>query len=528
MADSGISFKLLLDSSGFTEGVRKAKEEMKKFIDESGKKSFFEKLNTDVKRVTSTFADMGRQLGNKDVFGALSSASKLASMSIGELGGMALPLAGIAAAAVATGAAVNGMWNSMSRANEIKNIADSSLMTSKELLGLEMAFMKAGISIDEMPTIFGHFLESINQLGDPMSKVSLDFARIGLNADSFDGKTMAQSVEIFASALQNAKNKSDALAASQDAFSLRKGGRMLSVLTPENIEKSKTQVLGNADIYQRQAQQFLDFQNALRMLRPSLDSFFAGLNSSVIPVFNELVSRIERVDFSGLGSVLGMTLVPALTGLSNVLIMLDNTMKSLVNVKNSLSESFKIPDSIKEGIKNLSNKFSITSLIDPMLWKVITSPDLFPSKSEKFKNENLEPAQSSAGVASKVSNIWGSILGSQFSGIKKKAEIETGLNVENTAGVPKAKEITTSMPEEEGGPAIKIPRIPLPLMVPTVSSLTKIGGGGTEQSFGVDIQREQLSVLRDIARGIQSWGGQLSPSYRAATSSMYGQSALAY
>lgn len=518
MADSGISFKLMLDSLGFTEGVEKARASMKKLIDETSKKGFFEKLNTDVKRVTSAFSQMGQQMASGDIFGALASGSSLAAASIGELGAAAFPLALTATALVGVGVAAKGMWDAMSKANEIKNLADSSLMTTKELLGLEQAFAKFGMGMEEIPTILGHFVETLMSLGDPMSKASTDFARLGLNMKSFQGKTIAESLYILANALTNAKNKSDALTVSQDAFGLRKGSKMLGVLTPENLNKSQTMVLGNADIYERMAQQFLDFQNAIRRLKPALDTFFAGMASKVVPAFISIVEKIERIDLTKFGQQIGDMAIPII-----------QMMIRFTELAYNLAQPWlKTIDVLQKAISQLSSLFAKLYNFKPF--------SNAPTFSEALENtkENVQKNKETFSFEGLKDFLKNSFIQNPFLKLfpfLNKEETPDKSASETSKLIQEPKSSFGFFESKTRENALKIPEIPLPVIPAIVDSLTRIGGGGGfGESSGVDVQREQLNVLRRIADGIGNLklSSSSAPVSMPSRSSMWGAASLAY
>jgi hypothetical protein len=480
MADSGISFKLFLDSAGFTSGVKAARDAMKNLIDETGKKGFFEKLNTDVKRFSTSFAQLGNQISGGDIFGALATSSGLASSAIGELGSMALPLAAVATAAVAVGISYRSMWNSMSNAKELKSAAEGSLMTVKELTGLEQAFGKVGISVEELPTLMNHFLDSLVQLGDPASKVSVNFARLGLSAGSFKNKTLIESFYTLSDAIQNAKNKSEALLVVQDAFGVRRAGRAFSVFNEGALEQSQANVLKSAEIYDKMGDAFIRMQYSLTRMIPAFDSFFAGLLSKVVPVFESLAAKIERMDFTAVGEKVG----------------------------SAIATLFGIFDKINSGVEKLRALFEVKP------WDVIT---------------NYRNAKKMTSASEKEEFEWQEKRREQLiPGYKAIAYSKEAAEQNPIGSAPNINSNSMSgYRSTDRSAEVNIPILPMPIIAPIVDSLTKIGGGGLGgNGTGIDVQREQLNVLQDISTAIKNFAATFRPTKNPYMPSMYGDQSL--
>jgi hypothetical protein len=470
MADSGISFKLMLDSSGFTQGVKNARESMNKLIDEVGKKSFFEKLNTDIKRIGGAFSGIGSQVKQGNIFGALAGAAGLASSVIGGLGPLAAPIMAITAALIAAAVAAVQLWNAMSRANELKALAEGCMMSARELLGLEQAFAKVGIGMDEAPQLMSHFIEVLKELGDPSSKAAADFARIGLSLNSFQGKTAAEAFNIFAEAVSRAKNKTDAFIATQDAFGVKRAARILPILDPQLLAQSRAQTLGKADIVDKMAPTFLEFQNQLRRLIPDLDGLALGIASKIVPQLMEFSSIIERIDLAKFGQRIGDSLSPLIEVINKITYGFSAMVKIFTYT----------PFSREEDKKRMEYEW------------------------EQRRKEQLIPDYKRVPY-----------------GQAKAAQGEAGMEGAGGAGYEPYK-------SPNGSPEFNFPQLPMPVITPIVDSLTKIGGAGNALGGeNVDVQREQLNVLRDISVSIRAFSRTFKPDSNTYLPSMYGDATLA-
>jgi hypothetical protein len=298
MAD--VTLSMGVDSAGLDSGIAKAKSTIRS-LEETTKKGIFEKLNNDVKNLGGTFSTLRDQLASGNIVGALATVSK----GTGSMGMLAPVLGGVGIAMAGVAVAAGGMWSAMSHAKEMRNIADESGLLVSELIPLQKIFNQVGLEADQVPVVMTHLRESLATLNDPASKASKAFEKIGLNAESFKGKSYYEGLKLIGTALANATDKTDALNAATEAFGAKKGTKVGQALAGANFGAMEARNPESAKIIEEQGDIFQRFQLAVARLKPSLDGFFLGMASEIVPALADAADKIERMDLVGLGKRFG-------------------------------------------------------------------------------------------------------------------------------------------------------------------------------------------------------------------------------
>jgi hypothetical protein len=215
-------------------------------------------------------------------------------------------MAGVAVAA-------GGMWTAMSRAKEIRNTAEQSGLLVTELMPLQKIFGQVGLEAEQIPAVMTHLRGALETLGDPASKASKAFEKIGLNAESFKGKSYYEALKLIGGALGSAKDKTDALNAATEAFGAKKGVKVGQALAGADFGKIEAKTPESAKIIQDQGEMFQKFQIAIEKLKPSLDGLFLGMASEVVPALMDAANKIEKLDLVGVGKSFGESIAAGLT-----------------------------------------------------------------------------------------------------------------------------------------------------------------------------------------------------------------------
>lgn len=324
---SDVVLQLGTDTTQLKSGFNDAKNLLKDLDQQANKKGVFEKLNNDVKNFGSTFATLRDQIGSGNFVGALATASKAGANLAGGMGTLVPILGGVGLAAGAVGASVAGMWRAMSKADDIGDTAEQSGLLVSELMVLEKAFARVGIEGEQVPQVMTHARDALATLNDPASAAAKAFEKIGLSAASFEGKSYYEAMKLIGEALGNAKNKTDALTAATVAFGAKKGTKVGQALGETDFAKAESKVPVSAQIIQEQGDQFEKFQIAIARLKPSMDNFFLGMASQVIP---ELESGADGIESSANALVeAGKTFGTLIAGAVNLLSTVTSSVKSV-------------------------------------------------------------------------------------------------------------------------------------------------------------------------------------------------------
>lgn len=458
---SDVTLSLGVDASQMESGLGKAKSALKGLEAQANQKGIFERLNNDVKNLGGTFSTLKDQIAGGNIVGALATVSKAGS-NMGPLapilGGVGLAMAGVAVAA-------GGMWTAMSRAKEIRNTAEQSGLLVTELMPLQKIFGQVGLEAEQIPAVMTQLRSALETLGDPASKASKAFEKIGLNAESFKGKSYYEALKLIGGALGSAKDKTDALNAATEAFGAKKGVKVGQALAGADFGKMEANVPQSAKIIQEQGDVFARFQIAIAKLKPSMDGFFLGMASQVAPELESGASKIESSANALVeaGKTFGNVLAGTINGLSTVI----ESIKALFN---SVPAWLKSPQG--------------------------TGAAATQAQGAAFMGGALIKAQSELSAEKPLINYPLASEGPMAKAKEQGAIVSTG----------EAKTLKIERPES------------------LMSSIAKMGGGAS--GMGVDslnIQREQLSVMQQMLAALRSSG----PNSAAPMIDIYGNSNIA-
>lgn len=448
-----IEFSLNAHIAGFVAGMKAAKEAMRDFIGSSSAKTPFEKINTDVKNASAAFSKFQGQAMSGDLFGALATGSSISKNIIPELGAVGIAVLAVGSAAVLATAGMLGMWKAMSQAKEMTAMAEASGMTVTQFMGLEQAFNKAGLALDEAPPLLSHFTEALMSLGDPMSKATYAFAQLGIGAKDFNGKTNAESLDIFAAALDRTTDKTKKLLAANAAFSERRGGRMIQAIQGGALKESRENISPVANVFQQSGEAFIRFQLSTQKLLGTFMTFFAGMADVFVENIGGVIDQISRIDLSEDGRIFAGYFVSAFDLIKPIFSFLKFILDEFVVVLNTI----------------MLIMAPWAAIVDAFRVAVLGEKTVFTS--------------------------------SEFGGGSKD---------------------TFETPTSPNAGGLNIKFSPMEVIHPIVSSLTKIGGGGGGAVNSVDIQRDQLDVLRRISDSVQDFSRNINADLTPKLPTIYG------
>jgi hypothetical protein len=315
---------------------------------------------------------------------------------------------------------------------------------------LEKVVGKVGMSMEDMPAMMGKFNTAMTELSDPSSKTAQALAKIGLSAQSFQGKSYYEGLKTLAKGMGEASNATDKMTAAQAVFGARKGNLMMPVMKEGAFAKAEAQAVPAAKMYQEYGMVFAQFQNAVGRLSLTLQPFFAGMASEIVPKLLDAVDGFQKIDLTNAGKSFG----EAISGAAIVL-------KEAVGFV--LSAVAKVESVIGKGI--------VTGAA-----KDVASQQLFGPLLDVFRLINGMTGK--GGVESPAGKV--------AEATKAAAEVVK----------PNEPTINTGTPKAEGMPAL------------IASSFTKIGAGG--EAWGtrsgdamMGIQREQLAVQQRMANALE-------------------------
>lgn len=191
-------------------------------------------------------------------------------------------LMGIAAGAAAAGIAAKGMWDAMSRVKELNVVAEQSGLTVKELMTLQKAFGSVGLDAEGIPTIMSQLSSKIEDARKGAGPAAEAFYRLGLSAGDLAGMGGLDQLKAISKALKGVTNDTERLAL-QRAILGRKGAMVLPALEEGKLGKAEKAVAPMAAIVDQFGGVFATFQANIKKLFASMEPFFLGMASQVVP-----------------------------------------------------------------------------------------------------------------------------------------------------------------------------------------------------------------------------------------------------
>ena len=291
----------------FKSGMDGARAEVDKFAAKVNNKGMFSDFQSRANKLRDVAGGIGASLASGNALGAIA-GTEAALMKMGPaMGAVAVGSALVSVAAM-------GMWSAMSKSKELNNTATQAGITVVQLLTLEKAFTKAGVSADQVPSTMAKFASALGELSDPGSKAAKVLASIGLNADSFKGKSQYEAYKLVATGIDGMTSATDKLIAKRVLFG--RGGPLISDAQIASAEKALPK---SAQLMQDFAPTFTEFQAQIGKLAVSFQPLFTGMASVVIPTLSAVVDEIERIDLTEQGVMFGEAIAESVIALESMI-----------------------------------------------------------------------------------------------------------------------------------------------------------------------------------------------------------------
>jgi hypothetical protein len=439
MADLSIS--LGVETAGLDKAMASARAGIDGLKKAASGKGLFAGIESQVSSLQGKFSGVFQNLRSGNILGAFAGAE-----------GMGMALGGVAVAAGTVAAAVGGMWNAMSRGKELTMLGEQTNLTVPQLMALEKVVGRVGMSMDELPMMMGKFNTAMTELADPSSKTAQALAKIKLNAASFQGKSYYEGLKTLAKGMGEATNATDKMAAAQAVFGARKGNLMVPVMKEGAFAKAEANVSPAAQVYEQNGVMFAQFQAAVGRLGMTLQPFFAGMASEVVPGLLKSAEGFEKIDLTQAGKSFGAAIKDA-----------------VVFLNDAVAGMMKLVDKVE----TVTGKGTVGKVSSDAAAQIAMGPlgGLFKLYGA-IKNRNAKPGEEGA-----------------------PTELGAAPEAPPPAVIPPTIDLSGTQ-KSLGMPAL------------IASSFTKIGAGGQAWGGGagdamMSIQREQLSVQQRMANALE-------------------------
>lgn len=216
---------------------------------------------------------------------------------------------GVLGASFAAFKSAEGFTEGIKQAIETgKELAAQSRITGesvKDLVVLRQAYSEAGIDAGSLTTnlvMLQKALGGINDEGMPTKEV---FRQLHLNMEQLKSEGAIQQFDAIAKAIGGLRDQATRTAAISQVFG--RGGAQMEALfgNPAAIEEARKAVGGMAQVMQENQNLFTKVANGFEMLGVDSQKFFAGVAEKVAPLLDTVLTKINSIDFTGLGQQLG-------------------------------------------------------------------------------------------------------------------------------------------------------------------------------------------------------------------------------
>jgi hypothetical protein len=189
-----------------------------------------------------------------------------------------------------------------------KELQSQSAITHErisDLVVLRQAYKEAGLdagSVVPSLVLLQKALGGVNDEGQPTKEI---FKQLHLNMAQLKAETAIQQFQAISKAIGNLGDQASKTAAITAMFG-RSGAQMEALFAnPRAIDEAREAVGGMGAVMERNAATFTKISNAFELMGDQGQRFFAGFGSQIAPLLDSLLTKINKIDLTGLGNQVG-------------------------------------------------------------------------------------------------------------------------------------------------------------------------------------------------------------------------------
>jgi hypothetical protein len=225
---------------------------------------------------------------------------------LGAAGGLASgAMAGIGAAVGAVTAAAAGMWSVMGDARALAQVSAQAGISTGQVLILQKAFTRAGLSADDMQPSLAKMSKGIAEAASGSGTAKPAFEALGLSAQKLVNMSPDESFRKIGSALTGIQNPIQRAQLAMEIFG-KSGARMLGVFANNNLEAATKSVGTQAALMDKYAGVFMAFRGRIESQKTDVKGFFTGLSAGLLPSLMPFVDGLRKIDLTQIGEELGI------------------------------------------------------------------------------------------------------------------------------------------------------------------------------------------------------------------------------
>src|ERR1043166_6815755 len=214
-------------------------------------------------------------------------------------------LAGLTGGTLSLGAAAEGVWHAIEHGAALQQLSKRTGQSVGDLFELQRGFRAVGLSSDDVGSAIYQFnkaLGGVNEAGESTTDI---FSRLHLKIRDLKALAAPQQFEAITKSLARLDQASATKAASL-LFGRGEAANMLQLARSsqefgEAIKKAAEQ----SKVFERNAKSWEQVSMAVGALRYTLESLWSGVAEGVVPMVQQIVDWLDKIDLSKFGKRIG-------------------------------------------------------------------------------------------------------------------------------------------------------------------------------------------------------------------------------
>jgi len=216
-------------------------------------------------------------------------------------------------------AVVQGFSDALDLGGRLNDLSARTGEAAGTLLVLETAFRNSGLEAAQVGTAINKLQNFMQAAANGGAAQIQTMNGLGISLSDLAGKMPTDQMQLFADKIAGIQDPTQRAATASDIFGDKLGGKLLPLLVDfsGNLDDARDKVGSLEQVMNENAATFDKFAESIEAVKGKMAAFAAGVLSETIPALENLGSKMEGVDATGLGEIIGQILNPAIKDLTN-------------------------------------------------------------------------------------------------------------------------------------------------------------------------------------------------------------------
>ena len=214
-------------------------------------------------------------------------------------------LAGFTGATLSLGAAAEGVWHAIEHGAALQQLSKRTGQSVGDLFELQRGFRAVGLSSDDVGSAIYQFnkaLGGVNEAGESTTDI---FSRLHLKIRDLKALAAPQQFEAITKSLARLDQSSATKAASL-LFGRGEAANMLQLArSSQEFGEAIKKAVEQSKVFERNAKTWEQVSMAVGALRYKLESLWSGVAEGVVPMVQQIVDWLDKIDLSKFGKRIG-------------------------------------------------------------------------------------------------------------------------------------------------------------------------------------------------------------------------------